>query len=208
MTDEEIIKLNRIRMSMQLKPLLNQIPEDQHNILTKLKITKDGTPIKLKDINFAKSNIFICSVDILGALGVYGLQLLNGVLSNDISKSGHRSRIRTSYMSVNSPDVKYARLPMEYEYIADCEEYQSISYLRKDVILWRLFKDSGMGDNTTMYRVTASLIEEREYLSKLNWIFFIGTLEELNNTYQFNLPNISIYEIKLTGTISMKGDLF
>ena len=199
------IELNRTRVKLKMTDLINQVKPTTKETLLQSTIYKDGHKVTIKDIDFSKPFVIISQFDVLGLIGVLGLQRLNKVSIKDTTSNGSKSTINTDYMIVDSQEARYARAPLEYSYIADTEQYQSISYMTKDLILWRLVSDSGAGDNNVMYRIVTSLIEERIMLNKLNWIFYIGTLESFNK--QYGIQGVPIYIIEKPSN-SRRSDIF
>lgn len=198
-------ELNRTRVKLKMTDLINQVKPTTKETLLQSTIYKDGHKVTIKDIDFSKPFVIISQFDVLGLIGVLGLQRLNKVSIKDTTSNGSKSTINTDYMIVDSQEARYARAPLEYSYIADTEQYQSISYMTKDLILWRLVSDSGAGDNNVMYRIVTSLIEERIMLNKLNWIFYIGTLESFNK--QYGIQGVPIYIIEKPSN-SRRSDIF
>lgn len=182
MNTDEIIKLNRDRVSHQLYKVTSHIKPDDKDIMNKATITHNNKVIKLQDIDFTKSCLFITSHELLGIIGMYGLQRLNNVHPKDSTPTARYSTIHTKYMIVNSQEALYSKLPMDL--IEVIEEYNPISYLTYDLVLWRLFKDKGIGDNNTMFRVVNSIIEERRATNKMDWLFFVGKPEDLPHEYE------------------------
>lgn len=199
MTTEQIQKLNKDRIKLQLEKIFTNIKPNQQSLFSKYTIYKGDTRVDISKINFKKSVVFICDTDFLGVVGLYGMHQVNNLRLADTTTTAKYSTVRTSYMITNSQEAKYVRLPMEFDYIQNEEQYQSTSYITKDIILWRLFKDAGLGDNNVMYRVCNSLIEEREFNQKVNWIFYIGTSKEFYE--QYSVPvDIPVYELRKGGT--------
>lgn len=198
-------ELNRTRVKLKMTDLVNQVKPTSKELLLQSTIYKDGHKVTIKDVDFSKPLVIISQFDVLGLIGILGLQKLNKVSIKDTTSNGNKSTITTDYMIVDSQEARYSRAPLEYSYIADTEQYQSISYINKDLILWRLVSDSGAGDNNVMYRIVTSLIEERIMLNKLNWIFYIGTLESFNK--QYGIQGVPIYIIEKPSN-SRRSDIF
>ena len=200
MNNQEIIELNKKRVKVYTKELLQQIKQGDLASLSKAKIFEGGKQVKLEDINFNQSLIFIGNQDLLAALGYFGVLKLNNVIVPDTTPTGLHSRIRTQFMTVNSPDIRFSKIEINegygYEEIDMPESYKPINYMKKDLILWRLRQDVGLGENYKMYRLCNQWIRDRYAMNKLDWLFFLGTEEEFLNTYGSDLElNIPIYHI-------------
>lgn len=208
---QEIIDLNVKRTKIQLDKLLSQLRPETKEQFKQFKIyTDDDTQISLNNIDFNQSCVFICPTDFLSLIGVYALQKINKVQYPDTSLQGTHSRIRTDYMIVDSPDIRYSKLNTTFEegeIVPDM--YNSTNYIHKQVCLWRLLKDVGQGDNKKMYDFCNERLYERYLRNQIDWCFFIGTLQEYRETY--NIPlNIPVYIIKFNGkqTSSSKKDVW
>lgn len=200
MTTEQIKDLNKKRVQLQLKKLFDNTTPKQAESFKRYKIFKNDKQVQLNDIDFNKSMIFICQSDFLGLLGIYGMHRVNNLKVGDTTTTARYSTVRTSYMITNSQEAKYSRLANDVDFVQGEEQYMAISYITKDIVLWRLFSDAGLGDNNIMYRICSSLIDEREYSKKTNWIFYLGNKQDLYN--QYSIPeHIPVYEI-LKGTSS------
>ena len=207
---QEIIDLNVKRTKVQLEKLITQLRPETKEQFKQFKIyTEEDSPILLSEINFNQSCIFICPTDFLSLIGIYALQKINKVHYPDTTPQGAYSRIRTDYMIVDSPDIRYSKLNTVYEegeIIPDM--YNSTNYIHKKVCLWRLLQDVGQGDNKKMYDFCNERLYERFLRNQIDWCFFMGTLQEYRNTY--NIPlGIPLYIIKYSGKqgkAKSKGD--
>lgn len=201
---EDFAQLNIKRVKLMTKDILNQIHKDDPIILKQCKIYKDGRLTELNNIDFNSSCIFLCPRDFLGVISYYGVLHVNKIKIPDTSSNGVNSRIKTTHMTVNSPDIRFSKIEInegrEYEGIDMPESYKPINFIHKDIILWRLQKDEGLSNNEKMYRLCNQWIQDRFMMNKLNWLFYIGTEEEFLQTYGNSL-NLPIYHIKIQGTI-------
>lgn len=194
MTNNELKELNITRLKVQLEKIREEIKPGDSSIIKQFKIYHKGREINSSEIDFTQDCIFICDYDFLGILGYFGLLKVNKVSFEDYSTTAIHSRIRTNYMIVNSTEAKYARLDNEYQEVEDIpESFRPTNFISKDIVLWRLVIDPGIGKASTMYDVVKSLVMDRFYRNKLNWIFFIGTEEQFKETY--NLENDNTYLI-------------
>lgn len=206
---DDFAKKNVQRVNLKLQDLVREVQMSnqnkifKHYHITELKTVKECT---LEDIDFNKSVIFICSRDFLGYIGYYGLLKVNKVAFPDTTQSGIYSMIRTSYMIVESSDIRFSMIPQDSFYDPDRdfslpESWNSINYVSKDICLWRLVLEVGIGDNNKMYNGCASWIAERYRTAKLDWVFFLTKQEkasdarnEFNASYGSMLPTaIPIY---------------
>lgn len=204
--DSKIIELNRQRIKVRASELINQIHKEDSSILKQCRFIKDGKIINSKDINFKESCIFIIDLtkDLLGAIGYLGLLKLDDIRIPDTTSNGQFSTIRTSFMTVNSPDIRFSKIEINegygYEGIDMPESYKPINFMKKDLILWRLELDVGIGDNWKMYRLCNQWIRDREATRKLNWLFFSGSEEQFLQTYGNDL-NLPVYHVELSESI-------
>ena len=198
----ENAKRNIKRINMKLKPLVNIYTKDQKTSFKDYKIFRDKKPCNLEDVDFTRSAIFICKEDFSSYLAYYGILKINNVKFPDETESGAYSVINTSFMVVNSQDIRFSKIPIDsfYDMNRDGklpESWNSINYVKKDLCVWRLVSDVGIGDNDKMYEGCYSWISERYRSGKLDWIFYVGSPETFVNEYtdiaKLNLP---IYLIK------------
>ena len=111
---------------------------------------------------------------------------------------GENSIIRTTYMIVNSRDIRYSKIPLDsfYDNSRDGslpESWNSINFFKKDIIAWRLSNDVGIGENEKMFNGCASWIEDRYNSGKLDWIFYHG----MYDTFKDNYTGISNLELPI-----------
>lgn len=201
MTD--LVKLNTQRVYAQLKEVISLITPQQKQLLKSIKIYYGNKEVNINDIDFSKSLIFLCPEDLLGVISYFGLCKINNIHPKDSTTNGQFSRVRTKFMVVDSPEVKYARLG-DTEFEEDQvlpKQWNPINYMTMDVVIWRLTKHPGLGRNETMYDVVRSFIHERLYNTKANWIFYTEDEESLGNTYQLS-KDIPIYHITIKGVKS------
>lgn len=197
MDTQSIIDLNRTRWKLQLKDLLDSMRPGIKELFSKAHIYDSaGHEVSLSDIDFSTPLLFITPEDFLPLISIYGLLQLNNIPNEDLTPSGTNSRIRTSYMVVNSFTIRNSGLEWEESYSELPEDWNPINFETKQLCIWRLVKDVGQGDNKKMYNYCSERIYNR-YLSNHNdWIFFIGSYEEYKKTY--NIPiDLNIYRIKL-----------
>lgn len=222
--NNDIVALNTRRLQVQLLPLLRQLKPEISELFQKCVITNDKDEnIKLSDIDFNKSCIFICNVDFLSLISMYALQKINKVVYPDTTSQGKYSKITTDYMIVESPEIRYSKMDLT---IVEGEKippmYISTNYIYKDVCIWRLLLDVGQGSSQKMYSFCSERLYERYLRNQIDWCFFLGTKDQFINSYNFNFP-INTYYIKIPlGTLSPslkdlginnhnkseKGDLF
>ena len=194
----DIVALNTKRIKVQLFDLLNQVRPEIKSIFPKCKIlNSSGKEVQLSDIDFNKSCLFISDIDFLGIIGIYALQRINNIVYPDTTSQGTYSRIRSSYMIVESPDIRYSKMDIS---VVDGEKipdmYISTNYIYKDVCLWRLLLNVGQGANERMYSLCSERLYERYLRNQIDWCFFIGNTSQFNNSYNFNFP-IDTYIIKV-----------
>ena len=108
MTD--LIKLNAQRVHTQLREIFSLITPEQKQLVKSIKIYYGNKEVNINDIDFTKSLIFICPKDLLGVISSFGLCKINNIHPKDSTTNGQFSRVRTTFMVVDSPEVKYARL--------------------------------------------------------------------------------------------------
>lgn len=235
MTEEEKenAKRNIHRVNLKLSNLMQNISEikDKFKSCKLYKITKTGNKItstlsSLEEIDFKKSCIFLSeSLDILPLFTYIGLIQLNNIVYPDISSSGRNSIIKTTYMIVNSRDIRYSKIPQDSFYNDDRDgilpdSWNSINFFKKDIISWRLSNDVGIGENEKMYNGCTSWIEDRYNSGKIDWIFYHGNYDLFKTNYTgisnlelpiykivFDNPNKNVKDIKEKHNIN-KGEIF
>lgn len=198
MTEEEKenAKRNINRVNLILSNLMQNISDikEKFKCCKLYKMTKVGNKIitksvLLEEINFRKSNIFLSdSLDVLPLFTYIGLIQVNNIIYPDISSSGRNSIIKTTYMIVNSRDIRYSKIPQDsfYNDARDGvlpDSWNSINFFKKDIISWRLSNDVGIGENEKMFSGCASWIEDRYNSGKIDWIFYHGTYDLFKNNY-------------------------
>ena len=191
---DENAKRNIKRINLKLKPLVNEYSNKQKEVFKNYKILKNNIEINLEDIDFNKSLVFICNEDFLSYISYFGLIKINNVVVPDNTTAGTYSMIRTSYMIVDSQDIRFSKIPMDsfYQEKRDGllpDSWNSINYVTKDICLWRLVSSVGIGDDDKMYEGCYSWIAERYMNGKIDWIFYIGNIERFKKEYEkiFNL---------------------
>ena len=203
---DENVQRNLKRINLQLKPLVNTYSQQQKEIFKSYKILYNENECKLEDIDFNKSLLFICNDDFLSYISYYGMLKINNVKFPDETQAGTYSMIRTSYMIIDSQDIRFSKIPMDsfYDLKRDGllpESWNSINYVKKDVCLWRLVSSVGIGDNDKMYEGCSSWITERYRNGKIDWLFYIGTYELFKKEYtEIAKLNIPVYKIVPNGT--------
>lgn len=203
---DENIQRNLKRINLQLKPLVNAYSQQQKEVFKAYKILYNENECKLEDIDFNKSLLFICNDDFLSYISYYGMLKINNVKFPDETQAGTYSMIRTSYMIIDSQDIRFSKIPMDsfYDLRRDGllpESWNSINYVKKDVCLWRLVSSVGIGDNDKMYEGCSSWITERYRNGKIDWLFYIGTYELFKKEYtEIAKLNIPVYKIVPNGT--------
>lgn len=219
MTDEEIAKLNTKRLQIQLDPIYKQLDKDNFNYYKKLKfwdVKAGNREIKLSDIDFNKSMIFISDKDILAYISMYALEKVSGVRFPDLTKSGKYSRIKKDYFLVESNEMRYSS-KAGFD-IADISEipdiYKPEYFYIKPLVIWRLGLTLASRFNDYMYDFCCERVWERMYRQYTDWIFFNGTLQQFHNTYKKMPDSIPIYvastRLNLVNITSSEGkdDLF
>lgn len=185
----DLVELNKTRLKLQLQVINNEVKPGDTEAIKKFKVYFHGKQIGFEEIDFNKDCVFICPIDLLGLIGQFGLLKLNNISLHDTSTTAKHSTIRTTYMIVKSDEAKYARLDNEYQDVEEIpEQFRPTNFIYKDLVLWRLVLDAGLGSDLTMYRITQSLIENRNYSNKLNWMFFIGTEDQFISSYKLTTP--------------------
>lgn len=203
---DENVQRNLKRINLQLKPLVNAYSQQQKEVFKAYKILYNENECKLEDIDFNKSLLFICNDDFLSYISYYGMLKINNVKFPDETQAGTYSMIRTSYMIIDSQDIRFSKIPMDsfYDLKRDGllpESWNSINYVKKDVCLWRLVSSVGIGDNDKMYEGCSSWITERYRNGKIDWLFYIGTYELFKKEYtEIAKLNIPVYRIVPNGT--------
>lgn len=204
---EDFVKKNIERVNVRLPDLVRGVRmTNQAQSFSKYKIIDSsdsrGVEVPLDSIDFSHSIIFICDQDFLSYISYYGMLKMNNVVYPDNSQSGINSLIHTSYMIVESADIRFSKIPQDSFYderrdIVLPESWNSINYVTKDICLWRLVVDVGIGDNDKMYAGCFSWIAERTRMGKIDWIFFIGTKEDFLKYYgQVSKLGLQQYQIK------------
>lgn len=213
MTEEEKenAKRNINRVNLKLSNLMQNINEIKEKFkqckiykLNRLNGTIKLKQIKLEDIDFNKSNLFISeTLDILPLFTYIGLLQVNNVVYPDISSSGRNSIIRTTYMIANSRDIRYSKIPQDSFYNDSRDgvlpdSWNSINFFKKDIISWRLTNDVGIGENEKMFSGCSSWIEDRYNGGKIDWIFYHGNYNLFRTNYS-SIANLElpIYKIDL-----------
>ena len=144
--------------------------------------------VSLEDIDFTKPMIFICREDFSSYISYYGLLKINNVRVPDTTDAGTYSVINTTFMVVDSQDIRFSKIPTDSFYIEDRDgkipdSWNSINYVKKDLCIWRLVSDVGIGDNEKMYTGCYSWISERIRNGLLDWIFYIGDNVKFKSEY-------------------------
>lgn len=182
-------KRNIKRINLKLKPLVNTYSNDQKARFKNYRIyTNDNKQCTLDSIDFTRTVIFICSEDFSSYLSYYGIIKINNVKFPDNTESGAYSVINTSFMIINSQDIRFSKIPIDSFYDMNRDgklpdSWNSINYVKKDLCIWRLVSDVGIGDNDKMYDGCYSWISERYRGGKLDWIFYIGSIETFTKEY-------------------------
>lgn len=194
---DEIVKMNIDRVNYRLKDLVVSCSKSQRELFPKYCILNNGKEKTLEDIDFKKSLIFICDKDFLAYISYYGMLKINDIRFPDTTQSGTYSMIKTSYMIVDSQDIRFSKIPMDafYQEKRDGllpESWNSINYVIKDVCLWRLVSSVGIGEDRKMYDGCYSWISERFRNGKIDWIFYVGSpksfMEEYDNVSLLDIP--------------------
>lgn len=206
---EDIISLNKKRVKIRAKEIIDQIHKQDPAIIKQCDFFYEGKKIDSKDINFKESCIFLTDHDLLGMIGYLGIMNINNVKIPDTTQAGNYSTIRTDFMTVNSPDIRFSKIEINegygYEEIDMPESYKPINFMRKQLILWRLELDVGIGDSRKMYRLCNQWIKDRFATNKLDWLFFVGSEEQFINSYGNDL-NFPIYQVRLRSAMpNIKG---
>jgi hypothetical protein len=190
MDKAELVKLNTQRLKYQLSDFTSQLKPELIKRYKRMKIFDAfSNEVTLDDIDFNKSCIFISDIDILPYVTIYALQKINKVLFPDESSSGNHSRIRTNYLYVESPEIRYSKLDLSSVQMEIVPEmYKPSNFLTKELCIWRWVQDVGSGKDENMYRFCNERVWERYYRNQVDWIFFIGTVEEFNATYNSQFP--------------------
>lgn len=200
---DENAERNIKRINLKLKSLVNIFSKKQKAEFKKYKIYREGKEYKLEDINFNEPMIFICPEDFSSYISYYGIIKINHVKFPDNTEAGIYSRINTTFMVVDSQDIRFSKIPTESFYDLDRdgkmpESWNSINYVKKDLCIWRLVSDVGIGDNEKMYSGCYSWISERIRNGHLDWIFYLGPLNKFTSEYiELNNLHLPIYEIKI-----------
>lgn len=208
MTKEELIKLNKVRRDLSLKPILNLITSGQRSAFKSIKVYKDNVLVDIDAIDFTKDCTFIMRIDVMPILIYLGMLKINKVDLKDDTTTGLRSRIRTQYMIASPEDAKTAHLQLDYQYDEAPESWFLNNYFIKDLVIWNVPRLIGMGtekDLNTSVNSMNSLYEQRRIHGKLNWVFFIGTKKDFNE--KVGLPCESdVYELRTEGQIINKSN--
>jgi len=206
MTEQEIINLNVTRIQVRLKDLVDLLRPEIIDYCDALIIRdQDLKSCTLDSIDFNKSCIFICDVDIMAYVSLYALQKINKVVYPDTTLTGTYSKIRTNYMLVESTEIRYSKVDLtsvDLDFVPAM--YKPTSYLYTPLCIWRLYKDVGQGDNENMYRFCNERLYERHCNNLLDWAFFIGTPSEFKATYNTLLP-IPIYTVSSKKAVKAKS---
>lgn len=197
MNPQNTIELNRTRWKTQLSNLIDNIrPEHLTQFKTAHIYDSSGKEVKLSDIDFSTPLLFISTIDFSYLISVFGLLKLNNIPYEDLNYSGNNSRIRTTYMMVNSFTIRNSGLDWEESYKDLPEDWNPINFETKQLCMWRLVKEVGQGINEKMYNYSSERIYNRYMSNHNDWVFFLGTPEEYKQTY--NIPvNFNTYRITL-----------
>lgn len=189
-------ELNITRMRYALKEFIDMIRPELMERYKSLRLTdlSNNRTISFEDIDFNQSLIFISDIPILPYVSIYGLQKINKVLIPDPTSDGSYSRIKTNYGVVESNEIRYSKLDLSSVQMEEVPEmYKPSSFLNKELCIWKFGVDVGQGDNKAMYRFCNERLDERYNRNQLDWIFFVGTLEQFRQTYNTQLPILKIY---------------
>lgn len=195
------------RINLKLKPLVNIFSKKQKEVFKNYSIIRNKTLYTLDKINFNEPMIFICNEDFSSYISYYGIIKINNVKVPDTTEAGTYSVINTKFMIADSQDIRFSKIPIDSFYDLERdgnlpESWNSINYVKKDLVIWRLVSDVGIGDNDKMYTGCYSWISERIRQGLLDWIFYIGSKEQFEKEYKdlaaLQLPT---YEIKLSSTV-------
>ena len=204
--DENALR-NIKRINLKLKPLVNIFSKKQKEVFKNYSIIRNKTLYTLDKINFNEPMIFICNEDFSSYISYYGIIKINNVKVPDTTEAGTYSVINTKFMIADSQDIRFSKIPIDSFYDLERdgnlpESWNSINYVKKDLVIWRLVSDVGIGDNDKMYTGCYSWISERIRQGLLDWIFYIGSKEQFEKEYKdlaaLQLPT---YEIKLSSTV-------
>ena len=210
MTEEDIIKLNKERIKIQLGPLYRMLDKDLIEDYKKLvfyDVNNSNKVVSLDDINFKESCIFISDFDIMPFVSIFALQKTSGVRFPDITKSGKFSRIRTDYILSESNEMRYAA---KASYDMDPDEdipdiYKPEYFYIKPLVIWRLGNTVAGNNPQYMYDYCCQRIYER-YLRKFaDWCFFIGNIDQFRNSYISMCSKIPIYRVEIKQTKKSNG---
>ena len=213
MTEEEKenAKRNINRINLKLSNLMQNITEIKEKFkyckiykLDRLNNTIKLKQVKLEDIDFRKSNLFISdTLDVLPLFTYIGLIQVNNIVYPDTSSSGRNSIIKTTYMIANSRDIRYSKIPQDSFYNDSRDgqlpdSWNSINFFKKDIISWRLTNDVGIGENEKMFSGCSSWIEDRYNGGKIDWIFYHGNYDLFKTNYS-SIANLElpIYKIEM-----------
>lgn len=195
------------RINLKLKPLVNIFSKKQKEVFKNYSIIRNKTLYTLDKINFNEPMVFICNEDFSSYISYYGIIKINNVKVPDTTEAGTYSVINTKFMIADSQDIRFSKIPIDSFYDLERdgnlpESWNSINYVKKDLVIWRLVSDVGIGDNDKMYTGCYSWISERIRQGLLDWIFYIGSKEQFEKEYKdiaaLQLPT---YEIKLSSTV-------
>ena len=195
------------RINLKLKPLVNIFSKKQKEVFKNYSIIRNKALYTLDKINFNEPMVFICNEDFSSYISYYGIIKINNVKVPDTTEAGTYSVINTKFMIADSQDIRFSKIPIDSFYDLERdgnlpESWNSINYVKKDLVIWRLVSDVGIGDNDKMYTGCYSWISERIRQGLLDWIFYIGSREQFEKEYKdiaaLQLPT---YEIKLSSTV-------
>ena len=195
------------RINLKLKPLVNIFSKKQKEVFKNYSIIRNKALYTLDKINFNEPMVFICNEDFSSYISYYGIIKINNVKVPDPTEAGTYSVINTKFMIADSQDIRFSKIPIDSFYDLERdgnlpESWNSINYVKKDLVTWRLVSDVGIGDNDKMYTGCYSWISERIRQGLLDWIFYIGSREQFEKEYKdiaaLQLPT---YEIKLSSTV-------
>jgi hypothetical protein len=198
MNEEEIIKLNKKRLQVQLTQFYSMIGSkaelESFKCAKYLDVNDGNKEIALKDIDFTRSIIFIADFNILPFLSIYALQKVSNVLHPDTSLSGRYSRITKDYMYAEASEMRYAsKASLDLGKEMDIPDmYKPELFTIKPLVIWRL--------NETIdiyYAYCCERITERQQRGRnfANWCFFQGSLDEFHNKYKGMPSNIPLYRV-------------
>lgn len=198
---DEVVKLNIDRVNQRLKDLVISSSKTQRKLFSKYNIYLGGKKVTLDNIDFKQSLIFVCDMDFLAYISYYGMLKVNNIHFPDTTQSGTYSMIKTSYMIIDSQDIRFSKIPMDafYQEKRDGllpDSWNSINYVIKDICLWRLVSSVGIGEDKKMYDGCYSWISERYRNGKIDWIFYIGSMTEFIEEYKnVSLLDIPVYHL-------------